>query len=479
LAGAGCEVIHFMDLWNQFRQYAVRPHVRPWALAAPIVVLLVCLPLLRPLRHPDPRDISDDELARLATIQSLVEQRTLAIDEASFKPTSGTIRRNDHIYSAQPPTQAVLLAGPYWVMHRFGLTFEKKAALVAYVLTMLGVTIPVALGAGLIYRMARTFELKRPVRGMMAVGVALASGMVSYAVVLNAHGPAAALLLGAAALVIHVAIAKKPRATSGWLAIAGMCAALAAVIDPPAALFAILFAAAILAMRWRFSMKLGGLFMYVLGMTPPLLLHALLTIPLTGDILPPQVHQEIAAAHLAISPSVISPDDADDSAVARGIWNSLGRGLARIGIALLGAHGIFSHFPIIILGLFGVAAVMHRHWPSTTKTLALATLAGAAAIILTRALVTRSGAGAMFGPQAFVLFLPLVLFWSGAWLRRHHGPVKWTMVATLLLFSIAVGLIGATDPCPRGGYDRYTVAQAIQNLIRGDAMDKTQILAGR
>ena len=30
--------------------------------------------------------------------------------------------------------------------------------------------------------------------------------------------------------------------------------------------------------------------------------------------------------------------------------------------------------------------------------------------------VTPTGPGTMFGPQAFVLFLPLMLFWSGAWL---------------------------------------------------------------
>jgi hypothetical protein len=217
-------------------------------------------------------------------------------------------------------------------------------------------------------------------------------------------------------------------------------------------------------------------------MAPPLLLHAMLTIPLTGDVLPPQVHQEIASARATIAPAATTLDELEDprdAAVATGIWNSLGRGLARIAIVFFGAHGLFSHFPILLLGIFGVAAVMHRHWPSTTKTLATATIAGAVVIILTRTLITRTGPGEMFGPQAFVLFLPLIMFWSGAWLRRHHGPTKWTMVAALLLFSMAVGVIGATDPCPRDGYNRYTVAQAIHNLVRGETIDKAQVLAGR
>src|SRR5438034_9463501 len=102
-----------MEVLNQFRRYLTKPHVRPWALSAPILVLLICLPLLRPLRHPDPRLISDDELARLATIQSLVDHRTIAIDDSAFLPTRGVVHKDGHVFSEQPPTLSLILAGPY------------------------------------------------------------------------------------------------------------------------------------------------------------------------------------------------------------------------------------------------------------------------------------------------------------------------------------------------------------------------------
>jgi len=105
-----------MDVIRDFRRYLTKPHVRPWALSAPILVLLFCIPLLRPLRNPDPSQISDDELGRLATVQSMVEHRTLAIDGSSMTPTRGTVRIGDKLYADQPPTLAVLLAGPYWAM---------------------------------------------------------------------------------------------------------------------------------------------------------------------------------------------------------------------------------------------------------------------------------------------------------------------------------------------------------------------------
>src|SRR4051794_18714981 len=130
-----------MDVLNQFRLFLTRPHVRPWALAAPILALLICLPLLRPLRHPDPRQVSDDELARLATIQALVEHHTTAVNDSTFVPARGLIHSGTHVFSDQSPTLSLLLAGPYWVMSRFGITFRRNAALVAYLLTVIGAAI--------------------------------------------------------------------------------------------------------------------------------------------------------------------------------------------------------------------------------------------------------------------------------------------------------------------------------------------------
>ncbi len=133
----------------------------------------------------------------------------------------------------------------------------------------------------------------------------------------------------------------------------------------------------------------------------------------------------------------------------------------------------------MLLGIFGVAAVMHRHWPLTTKTLATATLVGGATVIILRCIVANIGAGDMFGPQAFVIFLPLLLFWSGAWIRRSHHPLSWTLAGCLMLFSVLVGLIGATDPYPRNGYDGYSVAQALNNLVHADSLERGPVLAGR
>src|SRR4051794_40326442 len=217
-----------------FRRWLERPKVRPWALAGPIVVLLVALPLLRPLRHPDPREVSADEAARLLTIRAVAEHRTFALDPAHASELRTTVIREGRYYSDQPPVLSLLLAGPYWVMTRCGLSFDQNPALVSYLLTVIGTTLPVAAAAGLLYRMARLFELARPWRMGLSIAIVACSGLLSYAVVLNAHAPAAVLVLGAAASVIHVAGSRQPAKGGGWLAAGGLCAALAAVLDPAA-----------------------------------------------------------------------------------------------------------------------------------------------------------------------------------------------------------------------------------------------------
>src|SRR5688500_5013167 len=246
-------------LRNWLRTYRNGRHVRPWALSVPVVVLLIALPLLRPLRHPDPAAMSDDERARLATVEALVEHGSLAIDDSSFLDTTAKVERRGHWYANQPPTLSFLLAGSYWSLHRLGHTFSTNPNWVMYLLTLLGTTLPVAFAGGLVYRMGRLFELHRPWRAGLALAVVLGSGLISYATVLNAHAPAAALVLASAASLIHVTITNRRVHGSVWLAVSGACAALAAALEPAAVLFVLLFGAVVLSLRWTVVQRVAGL----------------------------------------------------------------------------------------------------------------------------------------------------------------------------------------------------------------------------
>jgi MFS family permease len=459
-------------------------YVRPWALAVPILVLLVSLPLLRPLRHPDANEVSDDEAARLATIAAVAEHHSLSLEGLDLGPgvplpSTGLIRSHGRVFSNQPPTMAVLLAGVYWILGKFHLTLRSSPVLTPYLLTLIGVTLPVAGAAGLIYKMSRLFELRRPVRCAFAAIVVFGSGLISYAVVLNAHAPAAALVLGSVAALIYVANSRKPRRNIWWLIASGGCASLAMTLDPPAAVFPLPLMAAIFAMRWPIVRRCAGACLFALGVAAFVYLHLALNFPITGDWKPALLHPELTLARTgshaelatwgtvgaALAPAARATD-ADDDQPPPSDWQTFFYLLLpRVSGCILGQHGLLTHFPVLLLGAVGMVLVVRNHWPAITKLLALACGIGAIAIVVAYALSPADARGAMFANRWFVVFLPLVLFWSGAWLRHRHGPVAWALAGAILVFSVAVSLIGATDPLPRGGYDRYTAAAAARRLL--------------
>jgi hypothetical protein len=467
-----------------------KPFVRPWALATPIAVLLVCLPLLRPLRHPG--QVSTDEELRLATISALAEHRPawnvpladrLAIDPDLFPADSHLIQANGKLYSDQPPMLAFMLSGPYRIMQAMGYQLRDYSVLVPYLLTLIGSTLPAAAAGGLVYRLGRTFELKRPLRAALAAAVVFGSGLVSYAVVINPNVPAAALVLGSMGCLIHLAASEDPKRGGGWLVVAGLCAALAATIDPWATVFLLMLLIVIPAMRISVPLRFGGIALYLLGAAPVIALHAVLTVPVTGNLLPGYFHPELAATPRGVDVSEDSSVD-DDSGMdyvdddTGGLWSDFWRGTGRLATALFGAHGLLVHFPVVILGFGGMLAVMHRHWPTTTKLLAAVSAVAMVAAVFGYAAGGRDAAAAAgFGNRSLLVFSPILFFWAGAWLRRSHRPAIWWIAGVLLAFSVTVSLIGATDPLPRDGYDRYTVAGALHHLFYPVPPTRTTALA--
>jgi hypothetical protein len=455
-----------------FRVYTRRKHVRPWSLSAPILVLLVALPLVQPFIRPG-RTLSDEESSRYATIQAIVEQETFDVSGTQFASTSMKTRGLDMSYSTQPPTQAVLLAGPYWVMYHAGIRFKNNPLLVEYLLTVIGVTIPVALAAGMVYRMGRLFELRRPWRAGLAAAAVFGSGLISYATVLNPYAAAAALLLGAVAILVQVSLIRSPLRSGGYLTAAGFFTALAAAIDPAAVVFTVAFPLVILAQRWRPSLRFGGVLMYGIGLVPPILLHVTLSLPITGDwklgVFPSKPVLLASASTIALPAPRTSTEPEDDGLTPPPTgWQTLWTYAARTAAAAVGSHGILSHFPVVILGLIGVGQVLRRHWPGTTKTLAAITIVAGAVVIVRYVLAPVDWRWGMFAMRWFELFLPLVVFWAGAWCRRSHAPFVWATAAVLLGISVVVSLIGAVDPMPRNGYDRYTPWGVVRAVRLGE-----------
>jgi hypothetical protein len=425
-----------------FRSLRHRQYVRPWALAAPIIVLVIALPLLRPLRHPT--ELSMPEATRLAAVQSLVEHHRLASATANL-PT------------IQPdmPVFTLILAGPYWLLFHMGYRLSRDTAMVSYLLTLFCATIPAAATPGLIYRMGRIFGLSRPMRCALALGVVLCSGLICYATVINPYAAAAFLILASASSLIHSGVAS--RRSSAAIALAGFFAATAVVIDFSAVPFLFLFPVALLAVRAPATWRGGALLFFAIGVFPPLLLHGLLS----TDVIIPSSPTDV----VMVSRSASAPMDDDEEDVRPSLLAMVGNETGRLFDALLGSHGLLSHFPALILGGWGIASVLHRHWPGRVKAMALLTACGAVTVVIWIAATGPSDPMLMYANRFFIPFSPLLLYWAGAWLRQSHRPAVWGTAGGLIIFSVFVGVLGAINPYPPAGYDRYTPVAAMHHLL--------------
>jgi hypothetical protein len=444
--------------------------VRPWALLGPVLILLICLPMLRPLRHPT--QVSTDELLTLLTVQSIVENDAAALPQqwAMAIPTDRRVVTEHGTYAAQPPMLAVLLSVPAETMDRLGVGFDEHPTLVAYVLTLLCSTIPAALAAGFVYRMGRMFELRRRWRALLGLVVVAGSGLLSYAVVINPHVPAAVLVLGAATCLVHITRSPKVLRSFGFFFIAGACALLAATLDPLALLPAILLVAVIATFRMPAWHRTAGVALYVVGALLPLLVHWTWNHPISGSIWP--AGPQTQAVLMALAPAgteIIAATDSDLLEPASvTTFGMLASWIGWLWLAMFGSHGLLSHFPVLLLGVIGIGAVMHRHWPVHTKVLAGATAASAIGTLLYFMAQRLDFSDAMFANRYFVVFLPLLLVWAGAWLRRTHGKASWVLAGLLVAFTMVVALVGMTNPYPPHGYNRYTAFQALERIVQPD-----------
>jgi len=129
----------------------------------------------------------------------------------------------------------------------------------------------------------------------------------------------------------------------------------------------------------------------------------------------------------------------------------------------VGVNGVFSHFPILLAGLAGAAAVMHRHWPLAVKSLALATLAAFAAAVVFYVISPADLEQPMFSVRWLIPLTPLLLFWACGLLRKRRSTPLLIALAMASAFSIAVALIGAARPFPDNPRGEHTAVAALRH----------------
>lgn len=207
--------------------------------------------------------LSANDRSRWATIRSLVEQGTYAIDDVIYREAPYTPHNRDrewytidmvrhlgrdgqeHYYSSKPPLLATLLAGEYWAVHRLtGATLGEQPY---YVIRLMLITInllPLALYFVLLARLVERYGRTDWGRVFVMAAAVFGTFLTTFAVTLNNHLPAAVsimIALYAAAPIWH---GESLRIRD--FALAGFFSAFAVANELPAMSFAVLLGVVLL-----------------------------------------------------------------------------------------------------------------------------------------------------------------------------------------------------------------------------------------
>jgi len=207
--------------------------------------------------------LSGNDRSRWTTVRALVEYGTFAIDDITHQPGWDTIDMVQHrdrdgqlkLYSSKPPIFALMMAGPYWVIHKAtGATLGTHPYEIGRSMVWAINVLPLLLYLWVIGRLAERFGSTDWGRVFIVAAAAFGTFITTFAVVVNNHLPAAVCVTITLALVCRIVLDGDRRL---WIAgLAGVAAAFTVVNELPALAFFCLVAA-VLAWRTPRSALLG------------------------------------------------------------------------------------------------------------------------------------------------------------------------------------------------------------------------------
>lgn len=370
--------------------------------------------------------VNDNAYSRLATVYALVNHGTWWIDAPEGAPsnpfeelTADKVVVDGRTLSSKPPLMPLLMTALYYPMqHGLGLTLGEPTDLkrILQIYTVVFGILPFTLG---LLALAGTLNFYLSTGwGRIAPLLAAAFGtqLLGFAPQLNNHVPGVALCLGAAyfGLGLHSGkLAPKP-----WRFVAfGLLGGLTHTVDLPLTIFIAALGLGLLLRFPRETMLWGGL-----GMFPPLLVQAAILYAYTGMPLPVQTRKDLYLFENSPWRAPIGIDGLQEPKLYYAFH------------LLLGRHGVFLLFPVLLFGVAGAArAVLQRDTPARG-----AVLASAACVLALFAYYitsTNNYGGAAYGFRWAMGAMPFLLLMGAPLLDRPEA--RWTrgLFALFLLVS--------------------------------------------
>jgi len=407
--------------------------------------------------------------SRFATIESLVERGTFVIDDSTFfgnaktypivgeKPvmrknnyeaingTNDKVLINGHFYSDKPVVLPFLASGPYWVLNNLGINFRNHGGLATYLLTLFTVGIAVSFLAMFFYKFSKKNKINDKNSLILTFSLIFATLIFPFSVTFNNHIIAACFIFISFYLLMY--------GNKNWhYYIAGLLASLATVID--------LVSGGIFMVGYLlypiFKKKYVNSIFYLLGLIIPLLLHAVLTIPITGDILPGSMHAEYWQY----------PGSGFDETSLTGVakQGSSVNVLVYSFHSLLGYRGLFLYTPLLALSIFLALKNINKNF----KIESILILISCGLIISYYMLFSDNYGGWSYGIRWFVSFIPM-LFLFNVYVFKENNYKLVKIFYILSVISLGFSIIGVYQPWTDMWYSQIpfinNLREIVQNLL--------------
>jgi len=490
-----------------------------WIFFIAIVIYLIPAPFGRGhfLLTKSGADSWNDQ-ARIATVESLAERGTLAIDYSKWGWFTGDkVLLREHFYSTKPPSLSALGAVNYMVLRSAvktvtgaELTYKNNEDLIYPWVTFTTSVLAFALLLVYFFRALHLVPLSKSMRWLIFWSLAIGSLYPAYSTVFNNHTVAGALTfvaffyvlryrLGGAvkwweaiwaglavgfagvndltgslpfAALFFVLIASheitsspqsvKPSAQSGWISITLLASAgIAGTIyligkGTIAALLLAPSALAVIAALYTASKRRYFSLLYITGIAIPILAHLFLNSRITGNWMPTYIQSDVyIAVPAGFFGEVLRPEQATIFNPAR--WRY-------IAVALFGSRGVFLYTPAILVGLIAAISAAFKKGSELRMEalmLILGVLVGWGYVLM---FASANYGGTSFGYRYAIAATPMLIFFGYRFLREQ-GPKYWKVIyRNLVLWGAIVGLIAIPFPWGMAGFLPRTECSIVESL---------------
>lgn len=394
--------------------------------------------------HCAPMTWNDE--SRMATIQSLVETKTLAIDRSDFATTGDKVFVAGHFYSDKPPFPALVGAAIYAPLYALGFRLHEGRSLSYFVITLCTVSLAWLCGTIALFHSLEFTGLDDEKRMLVCLALGIGSTFLTWATTFNNHEIAAGCISIGLMFLLRARFKYSPMD----LLLAGLFILIAAVSDIPTTVFYVIFLVYVIA-RKETRRSVG---FFVLPLLVTAVPTAIVDYAIHQSIMPVQIYSQYF--QYQGSPWLGSHE------LSGMKINDFHFFLVYAFRTLFGPAGFILYNPFLFLCIPGCVWVFCRRehfWPES-----LCVLAGSIALCCYYWATSTNSAGWSYSIRWFVPLLPLFFFFLYPYVRTGNAWRKHIFL-TILAVSAIIACVGAMNPWSPLMYSDWPLLANIKQFI--------------